>query len=264
MKRKIGIVLLLVGIFGASVGLGMGVMWWIDGVKTEDVAKNAVSQVSVADMPGGEGVQDENEIDESDPYWDFMKMNMMEVDFSELLSENKDTVGWIRVEGTNINYPVVRSGDNDYYLNHSFDKSWNSAGWVFLDYRNNLEELGKNTIIYAHGRYDETMFGSLKNALTSGWTNDSGNYVVKMSSSRENTLWQVFSVYEIPTTSDYLKIEFSDDMEFEEFAEKLLERSQFDFRTGVSANDKILTLSTCGSEKTRVVMHAKLIKVSEK
>lgn len=94
-------------------------------------------------------------------------MNMINVNFNDLKKTNPDIVGWIKVNGTNINYPFVQSKDNKYYLTHSFNKSYNSAGWVFLDYRNNNTN-NKNTIIYAHGRTDKTMFGTLKKVLNNG------------------------------------------------------------------------------------------------
>ena len=198
--------------------------------------------------------------DKSDPYWDFIKMNLISVDFKELKKTNSDTVGWIRVEGTNINYPFVQTTNNDYYLYHQFDKKRNGGGWVWLDYRNNAKEFDRNSIIYAHGRQNKTMFGSLKNILTSNWVNNKNNYVVKLSTETENTLWQVFSVYRIPTTDDYLKTNFNNESEFLEFANMLKNRSQHNFGTIVSKNDKILTLSTCYNDDDKVVLHAKLIK----
>ena len=81
-----------------------------------------------------------------------------------------------------------------------------------------------------------------------------------MSTKNENNLWQVFSVYRIPVTNDYLQIDFSKDDIFLAFLNKIKERSIYDFKTTVSVNDKILTLSTCYNKKERVVMHAKLIK----
>ena len=90
--------------------------------------------------------------------------------------------------GTNINYPYVQTTDNDYYLTHAFNKTRNSAGWVFLDYRNNPDLSDKNNIIYAHGRYDNTMFGTLKNALTNGWLKNKDNFVIKLSTPYENSL----------------------------------------------------------------------------
>lgn len=183
-------------------------------------------------------------------------MNLINVDFNELKSINSNTKGWIQVNGTNINYPFVLATDNKYYLTHSFDKSYNGAGWVFLDYRNNINELSKNTIIYAHGRLDTTMFGSLK----SGWLNNSNNYVVKLSTEYENTLWQVFSVYHIPTTSDYIKVDFNSNDDFINWTTMLFNRSTYNFNTNVSGNDNILTLSTCYNDNEKVVLHAKLIK----
>ncbi len=88
-------------------------------------------------------------------------MNMINVNFNDLKKNNPDVAGWLKVNGTNINYPFVQASDNKYYLIHSFNKSYNAAGWVFLDYRNNNTN-NKNTILYAQGRNDKTMFGSLK------------------------------------------------------------------------------------------------------
>ena len=205
-------------------------------------------------------IKQENKIEKSNPYWDYIKMNLINVNFNELKNINPDTKGWIQVNGTNINYPFVQSSNNSYYLNHSFDKSSNGAGWVFLDYRNNVNTLSKNTIIYAHGRSNNVMFGTLKNILTNGWLNNQNNYIVKISTEKENTLWQVFSVYKIITTNDYIQVNFSSNKDFNEWTDKLIKRSQYNFNTTVSENDNVLTLSTCYSDTEKVVLHAKLIK----
>lgn len=199
-------------------------------------------------------------IEESNPYWDYIKMNMIDVDFNELKKINKDVKGWIKVEGTNINYPFFQTDNNSYYLTHSFDKSHNSAGWIFQDYRNDISRDDKNTILYGHGRINQIMFGSLKNILTSGWLNNSSNFVVKLSTEYQNTLWQVFSVYHIPTTSDYIQTDFISEEEYNTFIQMLLSRSAYNFNTTVSPNDRILTLSTCYNNTDKVVLHAKLIK----
>jgi len=189
-------------------------------------------------------------------------MNLINVDFNELKKLNSETVGWIQVNGTNINYPFVQANDNKYYLNHSFDKSSNEAGWVFLDYRNDYIGIDKNSILYAHGRNDNTMFGSLINILTNGWLNNKNNFILKVSTEKENSLWQVFSAYVIPTTSDYLKINFNNNEQFLEFSNMLIERSEYNFNTTVNKFDKILTLSTCYNNTHKTVLHAKLIKKS--
>ncbi len=221
-----------------------------DIAKIEEV--NDSSQVEI--------VEQKEEIPEYSPYWAYINMNMINVDFYDLKEVNNETVGWIQINGTNINYPFVQASNNDFYLTHAFDKSRNSAGWVFLDYRNKNDLSDKNNIIYAHGRYDKTMFGTLKNALTNGWLKNKNNFVIKLSTPYENSLWQVFSIYHIPTTSDYLKINFENDNSFKEFLNMLINRSAYNFETSVNENDTIVTLSTCLNESEKVVLHAKLIK----
>lgn len=108
------------------------------------------------------------------------------------------------------------------------------------------------------------MFGSLKKILKSGWLNNSNNYVVKLSTEYENTLWQVFSVYKIPTTSDYIGVDFNSSNDFIDWTTMLINRSAYNFNTSISEKDNILTLSTCYNDNEKVVLHAKLIKKEAK
>ena len=237
--------------------------WKLDSNKIKKQVMDIQEIVKIEDVEDSENIEiieQAEEIPQTNPYWDYIKMNLINVDFNELKTINSSTKGWIQVNGTNINYPFVQAKDNKYYLTHSFDKTYNGAGWVFLDYRNNVKELSKNTIIYAHGRDDKTMFGSLKNILKNGWLNDYNNYVVKISTETENTLWQVFSVYRIPTTNDYIKVNFNSNEDFIVWTSMLLNRSSYNFNTTVSEYDNILTLSTCYNDDEKVVLHAKLIK----
>lgn len=239
------------------------VKWKLDSNKIDkqiQKIQNIVQVEDVIDNNNTEIIEQEEEIPTPNSYWDYINMNLINVNFNELKNINSNTKGWIQVNGTNINYPFVQADDNKYYLTHSFDKSYNGAGWVFLDYRNNINNLSKNTILYAHGRNDLTMFGSLKNILKSGWLNNSNNYVVKLSTETENTLWQVFSVYRIPNTSDYIKVNFNTNDEFLTWATILKDRSSYQFNTNINKNDNILTLSTCYNDYEKVVLHAKLIK----
>lgn len=242
------------------------VIWKNDSNKTnkqiEDIQEE-IKVTEVVDTENTEIIEQEEEIPEFNPYWDYIKMNMLNVDFSELKKINNNVKGWIQVNGTNINYPFVQANDNKYYLTHSFNKSWNSAGWLFLDYRNNYTN-NKNTIIYAHGRTDKTMFGSLRTVLTKNWLSNTNNYVIKISTETENSLWQIFSTYHIPTTSDYLQTNFDSDGEYQEFLNMIKDRSSFNFNTRVNSNDKILTLSTCYNNSDKMVVHAKLIKKEQK
>ena len=85
---------------------------------------------------------------ESNKTKELIQYSQKSKNFYDLKNINTDIKGWIQVNGTSIDYPFVQTNDNKYYLNHSLDKSKNSAGWVFLDYRNNLSLQEKNTIIY--------------------------------------------------------------------------------------------------------------------
>ncbi len=266
-KLKVMIPILLMIVFGVILIISIIkiIGWNKDNDNTSkqiEIVQDKAKIEEVEDDGNTKIIEQPVKVPKANPYWDYIKMNMINVDFTELKKINNDVKGWIQVNGTNINYPFVQASDNKYYLNHSFNKSLNYAGWVFLDYRNNLTN-NKNTIIYAHGRIDKTMFGSLRNILSSGWLNNSNNYVVKLSTEKENTLWQVFSVYHIPTTSDYIQTEFSSDDEFLELITKIKDRSMFNFNTDVNSNDNILTLSTCYSDTEKVVLHAKLIKKSD-
>lgn len=217
----------------------------------------------VKDNKGTEIIKQAEKIPKENPYWDYIKMNMIDINFDNLKKINSDVVGWIKVNGTNINYPFVQSKDNKYYLTHSFNKSYNNAGWVFLDYRNNNIN-NRNTIIYAHGRTDKTMFGTLRKVLNNGWINNTNNYVIKISTEKENSLWQIFSIYHIPTTNDYLQTEFKDEREYQSFLNILKNRSNHNFNTSITSNDTILTLSTCYNDSEKMVVHAKLIKKQKK
>ncbi|MGM9881806.1 MAG: class B sortase [Bacilli bacterium] len=202
--------------------------------------------------------------DKTNDYWYYITFPLIDVDISKLKEKNDDTIGWINVNNTNINYPFVQYKDNDYYLNHSFDGSYNEAGWVFMDYRNNSNFDNKNTIIYAHSRLDKTMFGSLSKVFSSSWYENKDNHIIRISTENENTLWQVFSVYKIKVESYYITTEFNDSEEYMNFLNTIQSRSIYNFNTNLSSNDRILTLSTCYSDTERTVVHAKLIKRSYK
>lgn len=184
---------------------------------------------------------------------------LLSVDFTNLLLKNNEVVGWIEIPHTNINYPFVQHKDNTFYLTHSFDGSYNSTGWLYLDYRNSVAFFDTNIIIYAHGRVDGTMFGSLKNVLTDDWF-QKDKHIIKISTLSYNYLFEIFSAYHIKTTNDYLTTNFDDISSYQEFLEIIKRRSMVDFSTNVSTENKIVTLSTCYNNREKMVVHGKLIK----
>lgn len=200
----------------------------------------------------------------NDSYYLYKDESLMIVDFRELKSINSDVIGYIKVLGTNINYPIVQSSNNDYYLTHNFNNNYSKAGWIYADYRNNSNLLDKNNIIYGHGRLDGTMFGTLKNVLTEDWLNNTNLHLIKLSTISENSLWQIFSVYTIYKENYYITTKFSNES-FNKFINTIKDRSIYNFNTRINQNDKIITLSTCLDDfGNRIVVHAKLIKKETK
>lgn len=198
-------------------------------------------------------------------YWKFNNVKMMNVKFDNLLKINEETVAWLYVPGTKVNYPVVHHNNNDFYLDRTFDKSKNSVGWVFLDYRNDGTLKNKNNVIYAHGRLDNIMFGTLKNVLKRSWYTNESNKIVKTSTPTHNDLWEVFSVYSIKSEKYYITTGFASNLDYYNFIDTITKRSLYDYGVVVSTTDNILTLSTCLNDfDDRVVLHARLIAREEK
>ena len=198
-------------------------------------------------------------------YWKYLNTPLSSVDFSDLTKQNKDTVAWIIVKNTNVNYPVVQTSDNDYYLKHSFNRKSNSAGWVFADYRDDLKDFNQNMIIYAHGRKDKVMFGSLTNTLKKNWYTNQDNQIIQLSTPDYNTMWQIFSIYKVQAESYYITTDFYSDESYQKFIDTMKSRSIYDFGVDVTTKDKLLTLSTCYNDKgIRLVVQAKLVKIQER
>lgn len=192
-------------------------------------------------------------------YKQYQTMSMEDINISRLKEINIDTVGWIRVDQTNINYPIVQTTDNDYYIDHNFYKKYNKNGWIFGDYRNTWDGLKKNTIIYGHHLLNKTMFGSVSNMFTEDWQKNS-NHLISVKTETTTYTWAIFSVYEIPTELYYLANEFTSEDSFKNFVSTLKSRTVYDFDVNISNTANIITLSTCNdSNNGRLVVHGALI-----
>lgn len=263
-RKKFLLLLLLIVIYVVYLLFSVTILigWFIDSKKTKDISEKIEKSIVVEEVVEAKEEELVNPpVTKESDYWYYTKQKLMSVDFTELKKINNDTIGWIQLQGTNINYPVVQTTDNSYYLSHSYNKENNTAGWVFMDYRNNATNLNNNTIIYAHSRNDGSMFGSLKTVLTKEWLNNKQYHTVYFSTPYENTLWQVFSVYTTPSESYYITPTFKNKEDYTKFLITLKKRSIYNFPAELNVNDKILTLSTCRDNYgNRIVLHAKLIK----
>ena len=182
------------------------------------------------------------------------------IDFKSLKEQNSDIIAYLKVNGTNIDYVVVKGNDNSYYLKHNFNKEYNIAGWIFADYHNLFDESDRNIVIFGHNTKDGSMFGTLKNVLDKSWQENKDNLEITLITGKRQYKYQVFSTYSITPEDYYINTIYNNDNEFNEFLNKVKSRSNYNYNIEVNSNDKVLTLSSCiGDGKKRVVLHAKLI-----
>lgn len=232
--------------------------------KIEKVSKNILTKIEVSEIEFESSTNINPPEEKKDPYWKYINYKMLDINIKDLKIENSDTIGWIQINNTNINYPIVKTDNNEYYLKHQFDKKKNGAGWIYMDYRNsNILYENNNSIIYGHGLKNKALFGTLNNTLNESWYNNVDNLIIKTLDENYTYLWQIFSIYKIPTTDDYLQTKFIDENHYFRFLNMLKDRSIKDFNVSLLQNDKILTLQTCFDNNEKTVVHAKLIKIAE-
>ena len=183
-------------------------------------------------------------------------------DLTELKKINPDTIGYIIVNGTKVSYPVVKGTNNEYYLNHSFNKNYNDAGWIFMDYRNLISD--ENMVIYGHARLDKTMFGSLGSLMKASWYQEKSHNYISFITQNYTATYQIFSVYPTPKNDNYhIMTDFPSSYMFNLYTDELKAKSVVKFNLKVESNDRIITLSTCKNDQEFNVVHAKLISETE-
>ena len=165
----------------------------------------------------------------------------------ELKSINSDYKMWIQIENTNINYPVVQSSDNDYYLKHNFRKESNISGTVFVESANDIDN-DKNIILYGHNMRNGTMFNNITNYKEESFFNEDNKISIIMN----NTLYEyeVFSVYVKNVSEVNLAIGFANEDEFINYAYNEADESLYKKNVDFSAEDNLITLVTCSYEFT--------------
>ena len=185
--------------------------------------------------------------------------------YRELYEQNHDLAGWIRIDGTVIDYPVMQSkADGDFYLDHGFDKRESKKGVPFIDERCQADPMGTNTIIYGHHMKDGSMFASLldyKNEIFY-----EAHSTIYFSTLYEQGEYDIIAVFESKTyyTTDqvfkhYNFLNAEDETDFNSYIQNIEELALYD--TGVSAEygDELITLITCSyhTENGQFVVVAK-------
>ena len=168
-----------------------------------------------------------------------------QIDFQALAQINPDVVGWICIEGTDINYPVVRGTDNDYYLNHLFDGSENRSGCIFLDYRCSSDFSDRHSIIYGHHMKDQKMFSGLMSYKEQAFYD--AHSTVLLLTPTENYRIRLFSGYVADDWSNSWELDL-DGTNMAQWLQDLQSRSCFTPVDSPEPTDRIVTLSTCTYE----------------
>ena len=184
------------------------------------------------------------------------------VDFAALQEINPDVVAWIRIPGV-LEYPVVRGGDNSYYLNHTVQKTYNIAGSIFLDYRNERDFSDSKNIIYGHNMKDGSMFQNLHNYADASYMQQHPNVVIY--TPEKKLTYQIFAavVYDDRHILHSFDYAFADQRQA--FLDSIYNSRNLGnvIRDDVSVNtdSRILTLSTCmtGQDDKRFLVEAVLI-----
>lgn len=179
--------------------------------------------------------------------------------YKELTSINSDYRFWLKIENTNIDYPVVQSQDNQYYLKHDFNKNYLASGSIFMDYRNKFEE-DHSIILYGHDMKNKSMFGEVANFKKEDFFNE--NNLIRVEYKGMTYIYEVFSAYVADFYhGDYLKIHFEDEKDKQAYLNYIKDRSLYQKQIELNANDQIMTLYTCSYEfeNARTIVHSKLI-----
>lgn len=195
---------------------------------------------------------------EGEPDRDPYAAELAKMDLAGLREVNREVIGWISIPNTEISYPLLRTEDNDYYLNRTWKKDWSSVGSIFMDCRVSPDFSDFNTIIYGHRMRNGSMFGGLKYyGDSSYWQEHPSVYIVNDEGVHR---YDIFAAYEAGTSAISDGLGISEDAEKQEFIQYSLECSAIDTGIIPTKQDHILTLVTCTGRgyATRWVVQAVL------
>ena len=252
MREKIRIILccifLAIAIYAAYniIKIQSGYKKSVDAYKKLD---NYTMEQTISETSGGS----EEEPVKEKPY--------PEVDFAGLKSVNSDVIGWIYVPDTEINYPIVHTSDNDYYLDHLVDRTQNPAGAIFLDTRNPSDFSDLHSIIYGHHMKNGSMFAALKGYKKQDFFDGhKTGYLITQDAAYSIDF---FAGHVANVEENAWQLDFDDAADFDNWIKSLKEVSAFKSDIEPQYGDRIFTLSTCSYEfdDARFVLSGKLTKI---
>ncbi|MCD1259296.1 class B sortase [Paenibacillus athensensis] len=176
--------------------------------------------------------------------------------WERLRAINPETVGWLRVEGTDIDDPIVQHADNAYYLNVDVAGRRSMYGSIFMDFRSDFQRTQQNIVIYGHNMLDGSMFGSLQSYKNRTFFDE--HRFISVETPSASTKWEIFSVYTIDAQKDEVDVNYADEQGLEQAVDGYRKRSLFPGPLLADNPERLLTLVTCSNETddTRLVLHA--------
>ncbi|WP_332649638.1 class B sortase [Lysinibacillus sp. 54212] len=179
--------------------------------------------------------------------------------FQELLRLNERIVGWIALNGTKLDNPIMHAEDNEFYLHHNYLDEENRAGSIFMDFRNDFKELGIHTILYGHVMRNESMFGGLSNFSDQTYAEE--HAVISFDILYTSYELYILTAYKTTTDFYYIETDFTEES-YGDFLNDITSRSEISMPIKVNTTDRIVTLSTCTispNDNERFVVHAKVV-----
>jgi|GEM_PF-1650517 len=176
--------------------------------------------------------------------------------WDRLRAINQETVGWLHVDGTEVDYPIVQHADNDYYLNVDAAGRKSMYGSIFIDFRSDFQHSQQNIVIYGHNMLDGSMFGSLQSYRNQTFFNE--HRWISIETPAASTKWEIFSVYTINAQKDQVDVAYGSEQGVQQAIDAYRQKSLFPGPALASEADRLLTLVTCsnGTDDTRLVIHA--------
>ncbi len=183
------------------------------------------------------------------------------IDFESLSKINPDIIGWIGFEGLEIDYPVVQTKDNEFYLNHLFSLEKNKLGAIFVDYRNKSDLSDRNTIIYGHNMKNGSMFSSLTNYKSQDYYD--ANPDILLVTKEKKYRVDFFAGLVVDGSYESVRFSFSDEDDFNQYINSLEDMSTFKSSVIVGPQDRIISLVTCSYEynNARYALYGKLVEL---
>ncbi|MER2027765.1 MAG: class B sortase [Solibacillus sp.] len=184
-------------------------------------------------------------------------------ELAALQQQNGHIIGWITLENTRLNNPVLQRNNNEFYLTHNYLDEKSRGGSIFADFRNEAME-DRHTIFYGHVLRNGTMFGDLPKFNDQAYAE--AHPVFYYETNDKRYALHVFAAYETTTDFYYIETQFTD-YTYTQFFEEIQQRSDIKLPVHVTPSDKIVTLSTCTTsqnDKERFVVHAKVVELENK